>query len=405
MQALEDRELVIQYIHNLQECDYVDFKEKFYIIKHDKESFIKDIVSFANNQQLKDKYIIFGVEDKGRYVCGVDLNTIPDVAILESLLLQKVEPQITIKLDSFLFDNKQIAYIKVPFKNENLPYVIKNECGSVKQGDIYIRKGTINTKANRKDIDEMYLGRQLQQVIPYDDNIFIEPISSVDSLVKNPIYGIIQIEITNVSHYPLLINEGWIEIENKFGKVEHRINHILPNRNITDNPVEVAPNSRFKRTALFSFLSSDCITLHFDDEGNLFVKTLVKTIFKDVNGKIFESEPKDFFIKAQGDILHKIKRMYNDFRKYLKEKRKTILKAIELNQEETLKQLFYEPYMDLGLLQPVYVMSNPEYPEYDICAEIIQTANNLKNYYVIELMQKRGLPKDFIEFALGHDKD
>jgi predicted HTH transcriptional regulator len=75
---MDERELLIQYIENQHECEWVDFKEKFYIIKHNKDCFIKDIVSFANNFQPKDKYIIFGVEDKSHDVCGVSPDTIPD---------------------------------------------------------------------------------------------------------------------------------------------------------------------------------------------------------------------------------------------------------------------------------------------------------------------------------------
>ena len=137
---MNDIEIVMDYIENQQECEWVDFKEKFYIIKHNKDCFIKDIVSFANNLHPKDKYIIFGVEGKSQCVCGISADAIPDISTLENLLFEKVEPQISIMLGSFTIDNKLIAFIKIPCSNQNLPYVIKNECGSARQGDIYIRK-------------------------------------------------------------------------------------------------------------------------------------------------------------------------------------------------------------------------------------------------------------------------
>lgn len=398
---MDEKELLIQYIESQHECEWLDFKEKFYIIKHNKEAFIKDIVSFANNLQAKDKYIILGVEDGNHSVCGIPPDTIPDISILENLLVEKVEPQITIFLGSFFIENKLIAFIKIPCSNKNQPYIIKNECGSVKQGDIYIRKGSINVKATRRDLDDIYTNRHQQYIIPYDDSIIIEPIYIKDSLVGDPTYGRLEIEIKNTSNLPLLINCGWIEFENVFGKIKRSIYNILPNRNIQEHPFEVSPASHFVETALFEFTSTDCITLHFDEDGHLATKTYVKTFFQDVSGKIFESEPKEFFIIAKGDILHKIKLKYKELRQHLKKKRKNILRAIELNQDANLKQLMNVPCIDFSLVLPKYVLDHPEFPEYDICAEMIQTAINVKNEYAIKLMQAQGLPQDFVEFTLG----
>lgn len=405
MIILKDRELVMHYIENSQECEWVDFKRIFYAKKSVKDDFIKDVVSFANNLQPKDKYIIFGVEDKSHIICGIDENSFPDVADLESLLCQKVEPQINIILDSFSVDNKLIAYIKIPCSNDNLPYVIKNECSNVKQGDIFIRKGSFNSKATRRDLDEIYFDRGVQQIVPYDNSIIIEPIHIKDSFPEDPTYGRLEIEITNLSSYPLLINSGRIEFENVFGKIERSVYDILPNRNIREKPFEVPPKTHFVKTVLFDFESIDCITLHFDDEGILITKTYVNSIFEDVNGKTFKSEPKEFSIIAKGCILHKVKLLYKEFRKYLNKEKKVIFRAIELNQNGILKQLLSERYVDFSLLQQIYVLRNPDFPEYDICARMIQIANEVNNKYAIELMQMKGLPQDFVEFVHNCNKD
>jgi len=398
---LSDRELVIQYIKDSQECEWVDFKEKFYALKHDKESFIKDILSFANNLQQKDKFIILGVEDNNYNVCGIDSNTIPDIAILENLLFEKVEPEITIILNSLFINDKLIAYIKIPIGNENQPYMLKNECGKAKKGDIYIRKGSINTKATRRDLDDIYLNRQFQEIKPYCNSILIAPINIDNPLLENQTYGKMDIEITNLSNHPLLINNGWVEFKNEFGKIERSIFDILPSVNIRENPFEVPPNTHFKREILFQFLSIDCITLHFDDEGYLNSKTYVNTVFEDVEGKIFKSEPHEFFIIAKGEILHKIKLLYKNFRQYLVKQKKAMLRAIELNQGEVIDKLLSVSYIDFSLVQPGYVLGNPDFPEYDICANIIRKANDVKNSYVVEQMLIKGLPQDYVNFALG----
>ncbi|WP_019229259.1 ATP-binding protein [Sedimentibacter sp. B4] len=395
---MSDRELVMQYIEDSLECEWVDFKEKFYALKNDKENFIIDIVSFANNLQQKDKFLIFGVEDGSCNICGIDTNTMPDIAILENLLFEKVEPKVTIILNSVLIENKKIAYIKIPKSNENQPYMLKNECGKAKKGDIFIRKGSVNTKATRMDLDDIYLNRHFQEIKPYDNYILIAPIHMKNILPENLTYGKMDIEIINLSNRPLLINNGWVEFENQFGKIERSIFDILPSINIRDNPFEVPPNTHFKREILFDFLSSDCITLHFDDKGYLNTKTYVNTIFEDVNGKFFRSEPKEFFIIAKGEILHKIKLLYKKFRQYLIKRNVAILSAIELNQDEVIDQLLS---VDFSLVQPGYVLENPEFPEYDICANIIRKANEVKSGYVVEQMLIKGLPQDFVDFALG----
>lgn len=199
-----------------------------------------------------------------------------------------------------------------------------------------------------------------------------------------------------------MINRGWIDIYNIFGKIERRICDILPNRNIEENPFQVSPNTHYVKTVLFNFLSIDCVTLHFDEYGQLSIKTYVKTFFQDTNGKVFESEPKEFYIICKGDVLHKIKLKYKEFRRYLKKQRKNILKAIKFKQDTNLKQLLEASYVDFSLLLPEYVLANPEFPEYDICAEMIQVAKNAENDYAIGLMITKGLPHDYVEFILSN---
>ncbi|WP_406762666.1 hypothetical protein [Candidatus Clostridium helianthi] len=267
---------------------------------------------------------------------------------------------------------------------------------------IYIsEKGSINVKATRRDLDDIYTSRHQQYIVPYDNSIIIEPIYIKDSFLENPTYGRLDIEIKNTSNLPLLINSGCIEFENVFGKIKRSIYDILPNRNIQEHPFEVAPTSNSVKTALFGFTSTDCITLHFDEDGHLVAKTYVKTSFQDISGKVFESEPKEFFIIAKGEILHKIKLKYKEFRQYLKKKRKNILRTIELNQDADLKQLINVPFIDFSLILPNYVLDHPEFPEYNICADMIQTSINVKNEYAIKLMQDQGLSQDFVEFARG----
>lgn len=99
--------------------------------------------------------------------------------------------------------------------------------------------------------------------------------------------------------------------------------------------------------------------------------------------------------------MHKIKFIYEKFRKYLIQNKEAILSAIELNQDEAIDQLLSVQFIDFSLVQPGYVVGNPDFPEYDICSSIIKKSNEVKNSYAVEQMLIKGLPQDFIDFALG----
>ena len=52
----------------------------------------------------------------------------------------------------------------------------------------------------------------------------------------------------------------------------------------------------------------------------------------------------------------------------------------------------------------MYVSGNLDYPEYDICSDIIRKAYEVNNTYVVEQMLIKGLRQDFVEFALGEKR-
>ena len=54
------QEIIVELIKRNKETDFVDFKEFFYN-NEKKHDLIKDVVSFANNVNVKNKYIIFEI--------------------------------------------------------------------------------------------------------------------------------------------------------------------------------------------------------------------------------------------------------------------------------------------------------------------------------------------------------
>lgn len=85
-----------------QETDKVDFKLQFYS-KDCKYALIKDVVSFANNCDNADKYIIFGYDNSNKTYKDVDYDDIEDISNYIQLLNEYCEPFIDIALDKIEF--------------------------------------------------------------------------------------------------------------------------------------------------------------------------------------------------------------------------------------------------------------------------------------------------------------
>lgn len=157
-------EKIRELLHQHQENDYLDIKKEYY--KKDKKyELIKDVVSFSNNLCNKDKYIIFGIEDKSFEILGIKKEDLPDISEVQQLLDEYVEPTINFSIESEILDAKYIGFLKITNKNRNLPYIIKKSYGQsgktfLKKGEIYIRKGATNFIANRNDLDLIYSSKQ-----------------------------------------------------------------------------------------------------------------------------------------------------------------------------------------------------------------------------------------------------
>lgn len=163
-----ERERVIKLIRNAKEDDCCDFKKAFYI-KEKYAEMIKDIVAFANNMKNEDKYIVFNIDDETHEVGTEEFGDLPDISTINEIVRSYVEPYIDIELGEFFYENSKIVYIKISQKNLDRPYVItkdKSQSGRclIKPGDIFIRKGATNFRANRSDLDKIYDMRERRKV-------------------------------------------------------------------------------------------------------------------------------------------------------------------------------------------------------------------------------------------------
>ena len=247
---------LLKYIINARETSNVDFKRDFYGSLRNSD-LPKDVAAFANTISDKDSMIIFGVEDDSRTVVGIDRKTFPSQDDIDAYISQTIEPFVNVECGVVeLDDGNNIGYICVCATNNDPPYIIKKTCGQnnkIEKGDIYIRKGTCNLKAERLDIDEMYINRGKIYVKMYEHYASICPI---DFLYDKPTYGKIDIEIFNDSPRPITIKGGSIFISIEDYEVTRRIVSILPDNDmISENPLVLPAHYRCVHTILFDFLS------------------------------------------------------------------------------------------------------------------------------------------------------
>lgn len=311
---LSEKEKILSLILEARETPDVDFKRDFYD-KLCQSDLPKDVCAFANSISNKDKYIIFGVKDETREVVGIDADTFLEQDKIDEYIAKTIEPFIDVECGMFNTDSgKIIGYIKVLSSNTNPPYIIKEDCGKqnkLSKGDIFIRKGSCNQKALRSDLDSMYLKNGDIRVRLHEHLAVIEPIPMIGDPVQNPTYGRIDIEIFNDTTRPVLICGGNIILKTDSYTLQREIVSILPSQMISEHPLELAAQSRKVYTALFDFLSQDCVDLNFDIDGNMDSPVNMSIELYDTDDNQYLSDSKEGFLLAKGDVLHKVKRKYN----------------------------------------------------------------------------------------------
>lgn len=145
------------------EGTYVDFKKIPYLPYNEKKKtdLIKDIMSLANADVEGDRYIIIGVsfgDKKNRSLDGVSPSDIPDPAIYQQLIHENIFPDIQFDVLCHTVDGIIFGIIKIE-SCKNGPYEMRKEFGSLKKGERWIRKGTIQTPLLRADLDRIYSER------------------------------------------------------------------------------------------------------------------------------------------------------------------------------------------------------------------------------------------------------
>lgn len=153
-------EVIIDYIENEIENEFIDFKLKLYEWSNTKSKgdFLVDVISLANSNVKGDKYIITGVKvkpDGERIIKGIEKEQALDSATYQELVTENIEPSLSIDFKIVDYDNKHFGVFRIYGSNDR-PYLLKKKYGDYESGYIKIRRGSRNTNISRYVLDSIY---------------------------------------------------------------------------------------------------------------------------------------------------------------------------------------------------------------------------------------------------------
>ncbi|GGI16602.1 AlbA family DNA-binding domain-containing protein [Gottfriedia solisilvae] len=296
---MEIKEKIKVLIEHGYENNFLDFKLKQYPAKVTPD-LIKDVMAMANSPFEEDKFIIMGVNDDSE-VIGIENDIeLVDSSIYQNIILQYIEPDITIDYFKYIYGDKILGILKIDHKNNNQPYLIKKELPTLKIGSCLIRKGSQNAPANRRDFDNFYIKKEKFEVDILDP--------SLRAVNDELAVAFLEVSIKNYTSLPVTIVGGTLYImnENNQQLSRHSI-YGFENFIGADFKLALSPKSEMVGDLYLGFESSDCLRLNLDEYGTTNQKFLFKLVLFDTNNGEYIIEEKDASVYALGKFLWKVK--------------------------------------------------------------------------------------------------
>lgn len=393
---MNDYESVIQLIENGLENEEVDFKQSYYS-KDKRGELLKDICAFANSITSETQYIIFGIENDNKTICGIQ-EEIEDISCINQLLEENIEPFINVVNGTLYYKDKYISYIKI-FNNKDKPYIIKKDYSKgciLKKGDIFIRKGATVFKATRYDIDFIYSNRFKKEVKLYNQYLNVDRVITEDNIEMET--GIVQLLFINESNMSISLKKGYIIIRNRFNKIERALFNTHGVQRLDENPHVLKAKVQEVVEFYFDFLSSDCVKLNFNEDGGMNYPTEAKIILIDLENKEYTCDYQTVHIQVKGNMLHKIKRKFKVFRSFLSKEYPNLLKCIENSDRESLRKILSQGDSYFELIQPQFDLYSIECPEENMVFRLIKAVLSVDET-MIDIFKQYGLSDDFVKFC------
>lgn len=291
----EINDLLINGFENIN----LDFKLKQYKSKN--PDLVKDVISMANAHSKKDKFIIFGVNDD-QDIIGIDKEEkFVDSATLQEVILQYIEPDITIEYFRHDYYGKLLGVLKILKENENRPYIVKKDLKPLRTGDCFLRKGSMNAVAKREDFDAFYKGHECFEIS------IMEP--SVRAIDDENALAFMEVSIRNFTSRPVTIMSGVLQIINDESDIFVR----LPVYGVKeykggDFTYYSEPNSEIVGDLHLGITSTQCLQLGLDEYGITDTTFTLTLMFWDSQGNEYSVSELNGYVFARGKFLWKIEK-------------------------------------------------------------------------------------------------
>lgn len=294
------------------ENDQIDFKEQFYH-KEKKYELIKDIVSFANNIKHVNKYIVFGVENNSKSICGISKGSLPDISIINDLLHTYVEPFLDIEIEEIEYQGEAVGVICITCLNLNRPYLIskdfeKNGKMFLRKGTIFLRKGATNFIADRHDLDEIYDNKGSLEVSFYQPGEISFSIIRVEN--QDFLMGQIRCVLSNTSDSSFVVDKSIVSINSGNNLIDYSALFLDDHKKYFDKqpqalsllPKDIKSGERIQKTIYFKASEQSVLNLYriIGYGGNVETQITVH----DVTDKDFQSEVSSIKIVFSQELIN-----------------------------------------------------------------------------------------------------
>lgn len=144
--------------HN--ECEFLDFKQEEYN-ELNKPHLIKDVLAFANAAIIGNRYIIIGVKKNDGVTELFNIESKLDSANIQQYVHANITPELSVDYAPYQYKGFNLMVITIQ-SPESQPYMVEKDVsykkGAVclKANECWVRKGSYQIAATRKDFDRMY---------------------------------------------------------------------------------------------------------------------------------------------------------------------------------------------------------------------------------------------------------
>lgn len=333
-------------IENDGESTNLDFKKEEYK-KSGYSSLIKDVLSMANALNPDIKRIILGVKHKpdgSKEFIGI--NNITDQATLENIIQDNIEPNVNFKYYTYNFKDVTLGIIEIA-NNDDKPYMMKKDYQPLVKGDIWIRKGSRQSRATREDLDKMI---DFKRKVAFKNKVTIGFGKQLKTEINLP--------RSNISKENLPSEIRKRELEGLIEKLDNRYNADKEKENSELTPLEKIASIGYGLFGEFDDTNKS-IRTGYNGFTNLPVYQNKEEILNEIsNLKSIYYEDDCYYLFEENSIKFNCK-IYNDGTEFLEDVK------IELFFDSTVfvisQEIYEEPHSNNLLYQNVKV-SNYNYP-------------------------------------------